>query len=182
MEREQEIVLGAILDHLKALGVSYFITGSIAGLHYGIDRATHDADITFDASHRGFPRALADRIGTTMYVDVPENEIRQFNVIAAESDFKVDFWPIHDDPFARSQLARRVRGRIFGRTAWFASIEDLVLSKLRWYAQSGSEIQRRDLDRLLALHRDALDRAYLERWADALGLRAYLERLLERIQ
>lgn len=180
MEHEQERILGAILDHLEAMGVPYFITGSIAGLHYGIDRATHDADIAFDASHREFPRALSDRIGTAMYVDVPENEIRQFNVIAAESDFKVDFWPIGDDPFARSQLARRVQGRIFGRTAWFANIEDLVLSKLRWYAKSDSELQWRDLTRMVALHRDTLDHAYLERWADDLGLREHLDRLLEQ--
>jgi len=181
-QREQERILGPVLDHLKALGVPYFITGSIAGRYHGVDRSTHDADIVFDARHADFPRKLADRIGDALYVDVPEGAIRQFNVIAADADFKVDFWPIGGDPFARSQLERRQRGRIFNRDTWIVSIEDLLLSKLRWYAQSGSEIQRRDLDRLLVLHRDTLDRAYFERWADDLGLREHLNRLLGEIQ
>ena len=178
MTHEQERILGPIIDHLEALGVPYFITGSIAGRYHGVDRGTHDADIAFDATRSDFPQQLADRIGDALYVDVPEGAMRQFNAIAAEVDFKVDFWPIGDDPFARSQLSRRIRGTIFGRKTWIASIEDLILSKLRWYAASNSELQWRDLTRLFALHRDTLDRAYLERWADDLGLRAHLERLL----
>ena len=178
VQREQERILGPVLDHLEVLDVPYFITGSIAGRYHGVDRSTHDADIVFDARRTDFPQQLADRIGDALYVDVPEGELRQFNVIAAESDFKVDFWPIGNDPFAQSQLQRRQRGHIFNRDTWIASVEDLMLSKLRWYAQSDSETQRRDLERLLAFHRDSLDRAYLERWADDLGLREHLDRLL----
>lgn len=179
MTYEQERVLGPVIEHLEALGVPYFITGSVAGRYHGMDRGTHDADVVFDDAVRAdFPQQLARRLDPALYVDVPEDEVRQFNVIAADIDFKVDFWPVGSDSLNRSQLARRVRGRLFGRETWIASIEDLVLSKLRWFAKSGSDTQRRDLERLFALHRDTLDRAYLERWADELGLRAYLDRLL----
>lgn len=176
---EQERVLGPIIEHLEALGVPYFITGSIAGRYHGMDRGTHDADVVFDDTVcADFPQQLARRLDSTLYVDVPENEVRQFNVVAADIDFKVDFWPVGSDPLNRSQFARRIRGRIFDRATWIASLEDLILSKLRWFGKSGSDTQRRDLERLFALHRDTLDRAYLEQWADELGLCSHLDRLL----
>lgn len=182
MTYEQERVLGPVIEHLEALGVPYFITGSVAGRYHGMDRSTHDADVVFDDAVRAnFPQQLAERLDPALYVDVPEGEVRQFNVIAADIDFKVDFWPIGDDPLNRSQLTRRIRGRMFNRETWIASLEDLILSKLRWFAKSGSDTQRRDLERLLALHRDTLDRAYLERWADELDLRAHLDRLLGEV-
>lgn len=177
MTGEQEAILGPLIDHLEAMGVPYFITGSLAGVYHGVDRGTHDADIAFDASRRDLPRLLADRFRATLHVDIPDGDLRQFNAIAAESDFKVDFWPIGGDPFSRSQLARRVRGHVFGRATWLASIEDLILAKLRWYARSDSDTQRRDIARLIALHRDDLDRVYLDRWASELGLTEHLHRL-----
>jgi hypothetical protein len=47
------------------------------------------------------------------------------------------------------------------------SREDLVLSKLVWAKDSGSELQRRDVRTLLD---DSMDRAYLDRWAARLGV------------
>lgn len=173
---EQEDVLAVFIRELESLDIPYFLTGSVAMLFHGNIRASHDADIAFDAAHRDLPERLRERLGAAVYVDVPERELRPFNAIAAATGYKVDFWPV-SDAFGQSQLERRVRGVIAGRDAWIASIEDLILSKLRWYAQSKSALQWQDLFGLMTLHCDDLDRAYLERWADELGLREQLDRL-----
>jgi len=51
-----------------------------------------------------------------------------------------------------------------------ASLEDLILSKLWWFRLGGetSEIQQRDVRRLIALNRARLDSAYLDQWATEL--------------
>lgn len=177
LDAEQEEMLGKLVEVLEVSGVPYFFTESVAAAFHGAVRQSHDADIAFDATRNGFPQQLADRIGNVLYVDVPEGAIRQFNAVAADIGFKVDFLPLDASPFGREQLRRRVRGDGFGGQTWFASIEDLILAKLDWHARSGSELQWRDLTLLTSIHRDALDRAYLERWANELGLRTHLDRL-----
>ena len=52
-----------------------------------------------------------------------------------------------------------------GFEAWIVSREDLILSKLAWSKDSGSEMQLRDVQSLLA---GGADRSYLERWAEEL--------------
>ena len=55
------------------------------------------------------------------------------------------------------------------------SREDLILSKLEWAKDSGSEMQLRDVRNLLAANCD-LD--YLRRWAKDLSVKETLESLL----
>jgi len=54
-----------------------------------------------------------------------------------------------------------------------ATAEDIVLHKLHWYKIGGevSERQFRDVLGVLKVQGDDLDREYLDRWAEALGLR-----------
>ena len=59
-----------------------------------------------------------------------------------------------------------------GVDLWIVSGEDLVLSKLEWARDSGSELQMRDVRHLLEA---PLDKAYLETWAARLGLAARLK-------
>lgn len=47
--------------------------------------------------------------------------------------------------------------------------EDLILSKLVWMKESGSEMQRRDVARVVQ-DVGGLDRVYIERWAQELGV------------
>jgi hypothetical protein len=55
---------------------------------------------------------------------------------------------------------------------WIVSVEDLILSKLEWSRESGSEQQRRDVALLL---KAPLDGAYLDEWAVRLGLSGLLK-------
>ena len=61
-----------------------------------------------------------------------------------------------------------------GITTWIASREDLILSKLVWAQDSGSEQQLRDVRSLLD---GSVDWAYLNQWAPGLGVIAMLSEL-----
>jgi hypothetical protein len=78
--------------------------------------------------------------------------------------------------FALSYYAtpRRKLISVAGVRTWVVSREDLILSKLLWARESGSEMQRRDIRLLLD---GDLDLDYLERWAKDLGVTGLLEEL-----
>lgn len=61
-----------------------------------------------------------------------------------------------------------------------ASCEDILLAKLRSYrlGDESSEVQRRDIRDLIALNRERLESAYLERWAEELSVPDLLQRFL----
>jgi hypothetical protein len=87
------------------------------------------------------------------------------------------------DPFDVKQLERRrleIVSRDPERSAYMASPEDIVLSKLRWYRQTNerSERQWSDVLGVLSVQTDKLDLEYLKHWAIELGVSDLLERAL----
>jgi hypothetical protein len=95
---------------------------------------------------------------------------------------KVDVFVRWRDPFAQSQFARRQKksvGQAASLEFLFASAEDTVLSKLERYRGRVSERQWRDVFGVLKVQAGALDRDYLTRWANELGLSPLLHRALD---
>jgi hypothetical protein len=96
--------------------------------------------------------------------------------------FKIDVFVPEDTPFARANMSRRIALAIpeISRTLYFCSPEDIVLHKLLW-CRAGSGVSDRqwyDLQGVLRLQAQALDLAYLQRWAVELGIAALLHRAM----
>ena len=92
-----------------------------------------------------------------------------FNIIHNEWIVKADFIVRKGDEYRKLEFSRRRDERIAGEAVSIVSPEDLVLSKLVWSRDSGSELQMRDVRSLLAAGID-LDWPYLERWAAVLDV------------
>jgi len=176
-----------VADALEALGVHYFIGGSLASAIHGISRATMDVDIVSDLQTKHVDpliRLLTD----AFYVD--DQSLRQAvrehgscNFIHRDTMFKVDLFVRKTRPFDQSQLERRERQSLATepeRFAYVASAEDMILAKLEWYRLGGevSERQWRDVQNILKVQGDRLDETYLRKWADQLGVLDLLERAL----
>ena len=176
-----------VVDALEALDVPYLIGGSLASAVHGVVRATMDADLVADVRPDHAQR-FASALGDAFYVDVDmiSSAIEQrhsFNVIHLETMFKVDVFVRGERPFDRSQLERRrpqVVAREPERTAFFATAEDLILSKLEWYRMGSraSGQQWPDVLGVLKVQRGQLDFPYLRRWASELGVSDLLDRAL----
>jgi len=176
-----------VVEALEKLGVPYLIGGSLASSVHGIARATMDADLVADLrSEHAEP--LASLLRETFYVDAEMireavRAHRSFNVIHLETMFKVDVFILGTGTFQRKEFSRR-RSEIIAvepeRTAYIATPEDIVLSKLDWYRQGGqvSDRQWRDVLGVLKVQGDRLDLSYMRRWAVSLGLEQLLERAL----
>jgi hypothetical protein len=170
-------VLKLVTARLDAAGIPYMLTGSLASGHYAEPRMTRDIDLVVELGP-----ADAGRLGALFAAefDVDEDVIRQaiarrslFNLIHVEAVVKVDFILRKDEPYRLEEFRRRRRVLIDGQPMTLVSPEDLILSKLVWAKAGGSELQRRDVRRLLRMAPD-LDMAYLERWAAALSVSALL--------
>lgn len=175
----------AVIVALRRQGITYFITGSFASSVHGEFRATRDLDVVA-ALERRHLAPLAAELSGEFFVDLEQAKTavasgKSFNLIHRTSYLKVDIFPCataFDREVARRAVEIVVPG---GREPLrVASKEDILLAKLRWYALSDetSEMQRRDIQGLVALNRETLDRRYLDRWAESLGVRDLLERFI----
>ncbi len=187
MPASQTEVMLKVIEALEELDSPYLIGGSYASSAHGIARATMDIDIlaAIPGKQAG---ALAARLEPEFYAD--ELAIRQaiatkrsFNVIHLETMFKVDVFISKRDPFDVKQLERRgleIVSRDPERSAYVASPEDIILSKLRWYRKTNEKSERQwsDVLGVMNVQADKLDLEYLKHWAIELGVLDLLERAL----
>ena len=159
----------------EATGIPYMLVGSFASTLHGIPRTTHDIDIVVDLSQTSLAALLQSFLEGAYYVSEEAaldalKRRTQFNVIDLETGWKIDLIVLKRRAFSVEELQRRIPVRILDAHVFVASAEDTILTKLEWSAKSGSERQLRDAANILAVRGLELDIAYIERWADELGV------------
>jgi hypothetical protein len=165
---------------LERAAIEYMLTGSIALSYYAQPRMTRDIDLVAELAGRDAASVTA-LFAPDYYVaeaDVSRAIAGEgmFNVLHLAKLIKVDFIVRKDTPYRRHEFGRRQRVRMPGFDAWIVSREDLILSKLAWAKDSGSEMQLRDVRALLV---GGADRKYLERWAGELSVTDLLRKSLD---
>jgi hypothetical protein len=178
---ERELLVDC-LRRLNRIGVTYYLTGSMASNYWGIPRTTHDLDFVVQLPKPAVTR-IVEEFSRDFYID--EAAVRavydpphQFNAIDTRSALKVDFWLARTEPFDQAMLRRRVQVTLFGEPAWISTAEDVILHKLVWHRVSPSGRQLGDAAGIVAVQAAALDKNYLRRWAQEINLTGELERLL----
>jgi hypothetical protein len=147
--------------------------------YYAQPRMTRDIDLVV-AIEPHDAEALTAAFEPEYYVpqEQLEESIRRrgmFNLLHLESVVKVDMVVLKHEAYRRAEFERRQRVGLPGFDAWIVSKEDLILSKLVWSKDSGSELQLRDVRNLLST---GADLAYLQRWGTHLSVSESLESIL----
>jgi len=184
---EQADVVQLALDTLDELGIEYAIVGSFASIAYGEPRLTRDIDIlivlTPDRVHdlcRRFP-------GPDWYVSEPGAREavrlrRPFNVIHTLSGNKIDFIVARDDAWGRLQMSRRQEVAVLaGRLGYAAHPEDVILGKLLYYKDGGSDKHLRDIAGILTISGQLVDRTCVRAWAETLNVADIWDELVRRL-
>ncbi len=177
-----------VVDVLEKLGINYVIGGSLASALHGVARATMDTDIVANL-HDEHIESFVKALKSTFYVDdeMIRGAIqahRSFNIIHLESFFKVDIFVSKEREFDRLQMARRspyVLSTEPEQSAYVASAEDTILSKLEWY-RIGDEVsdrQWRDILGVMKVQAGKLDLDYLQQGARLLKVVDLLERAIQ---
>lgn len=170
--------LGDVTARLEAIGVAYMLTGSGAGMLYGLSRSTADFDIVLDLAHEQVA-PLVEAFHEDYYIDPDaafDAVVREamFNVIPLKGGLKTDFIVLRDEPFDTTAFKRRRQVDWKGTPVWVITPSDLVLSKLRWTQITHSDRQLADVRAIMASGRVAEDDDF-RGWIRRLGL----ERLLD---
>jgi len=178
-------ILRTIVSALQELEIPCMLVGSFASSSHGFPRLTQDADLIVGLHPNqvdGFIKAFSH----DFYVDRGLIELAltnrtSFNIIHFQSSFKVDFFVLGIGSYPETEFSRRVLKQIDPATDFSAHVqtaEDTLLSKLQWYRQGGevSENQWRDAIGILKVQEGRLDSAYLQKWANDLGISDLLER------
>ena len=168
--------LARVATALERAGVPYMLAGSFASSLHGAPRTTLDIDVVVDPTFDSLDAFLKEMGTGDVYLDagVARDEFMrrgQFNVIDGATAWKVDVIFRKPRAFSRSELERRAPARVLGVDVFVASAEDTILSKLEWAKLGESERQLRDVHGILEVKGESLDRAYIERWLDDLGVR-----------
>jgi hypothetical protein len=180
---EQLEFLKIIGTRLTSADIPYMLTGSLAMSMYAEPRMTRDIDIVIEYGPEDSPR-IARLFEDISYVD--EGMIREaarhegmFNILHNEWIIKADFIARKSGAYRELEFSRRRGVDVEGVRISIVSPEDLILSKLEWAKASSSELQMRDVQSIAASVVD-LDLAYLQEWAEKLGLNHLLEEAIGR--
>lgn len=168
---------------LERLGVEYMITGGVAAVIYGDPRFTRDVDLVLELDAERASDLLAAFDPGEFYlppVEVVSAEARRtegghFNIIHHDSALRADVYTAGDVALHRWALDRAVRLRVGAGEISVAPIEYVVLRKLQYYRDSGSDRHLRDIAMMLRFSGDAVDRDGLDEWCGRLGLTSWLE-------
>jgi hypothetical protein len=165
-----------LTETFERLQIPYLVTGLMATIAYGEPRFTNDIDDVADLRPGHVDAFCAAFPEPEFYCprDSITDAVRRkfpFNILQPASGFKIDVMIPADTEFDRARLSRAVRVQTpAGFEAWFASPEDVILKKLEYYREGGSEKHIRDILGVLKDRGDRVDRAYITEWATRLGL------------
>lgn len=183
---EQTDLLRFAVMLLEQMQIPYGLVGSYASSIWGVARFTEDIDIVVELKLGQVSDLCAAFPQPDFYVskDAAKEAVRlgtQFNVVHPASGSKIDFMISHDDVWSRLQLQRRQRVTLDPDfEAFTVSPEDVILSKLRYYKEGGSEKHPRDISGILRTQGDRVDRDYIAHWAERMKITEVWQVVLRR--
>lgn len=164
-----------VLQRLESAQINYMVVGSLSSIVYGEPRMTKDMDIVVDVQSQDVEKF--QKLFPIEGFYCPPSEILkaeivsrgQFNLIHHDSGLKIDVLVRKQSPHAIEEFKRRQKISFWqGFEASIASPEDVIIKKLEYYREGGSEKHITDIRGILA--NTEMDSTYLESWIRRLGL------------
>ncbi len=163
---------------LNRAGIRYVIGGSVAAIFYGEPRFTRDVDMVVflnEAAIRQLPEIFPAK---EFYLPPPEvitaeaarEQRGQFNIIHMETTFKADIYPTGRDEF-NAWAFRNQRSVVFaGETLVLAPPEYVIVRKLEYFREGGSDKHLRDIRGILNVSGQQINQADLQEWIQQRGV------------
>lgn len=168
------------LRPLNRLQVRYIVSGSVAAILYGEPRLTHDVDFVVFLRTGDIPR-LQEAFASPDFCFPPAEEVAveiarpekgHFNVIHTDTGFKADFYTAGRDEFHAWAFRHAKKFTYRDELITVAPPEYVIVRKLEYYREGGSDKHLRDIQAILAVSSEELDREALEEWTRKRGVEA----------
>lgn len=168
-------------ERLTAARIEYMVTGSVACIVYGEPRLTHDVDLVLalrdtadaEAIERAFP---SDQFYLPPLEVIRAEQARQlrghFNIIHHDTGYKADVYLRGRDPLHLWAFDRRQRVQLEGAELVVAPPAYVIVRKLEYFREGGSEKHLDDIAGMLRVSGDAIDVGEIDRLTGERGLAA----------
>jgi hypothetical protein len=165
-------------QRLEQAGVDYMVSGSVAAMFYGQPRFTTDIDLIVRMDLAG-ARRLSDLFPAGEFYfppwEVVATELTRerrghFNILHIESGFKADVYLRGNDPLRIWALERVRRVEFSGKTVRMAPPEYVIVRKLEFFKEGGSEKHLRDIRMMIENSPDQIAMQQLEVFIQERGL------------
>ena len=161
----------AVFAALDAADIPNMLVGSLASNFHGIPRSTRDADFVVELHVDSLQRLEAQlppdlTIERQSAFEAVTGTLR-YVVALNGSPFVCELFVLSDDLHDRQRFARRHSAQVLSHQASVASVEDMIITKLRWARGAHRNKDRDDIRNMLAVRGHELDWAYIDRWTAA---------------
>ena len=165
-------------QRLNDLPVNYMVTGSVGAMIYGEPRLTHDLDVVVDLHEDESERFSSAFEKDAFYVpplEVIQTELSRssrghVNIISFISGYKLDVYFPGSDQLIRWGLEKTESIPYNDSTIRVAPPEYVILQKLRFYQEGGSEKHRKDILAMISTSGERINQQEILRWCKTLGL------------
>lgn len=166
------------VEPLNRLRIRHLISGSVAAMLYGEPRLTNGIDLIVDLPIEDVARLTEAYPPAEFYVPPAEvitleasrEQRGQFNVISSSLGLKADFYLAGRDPL-HAWAFQNARDYLFeGTRVRLAPPEYVIVRKLEYFREGGSEKHLRDIRAMLAVSSEQLGRGALGDGIDRRGL------------
>lgn len=165
--------------------IRYIISGSVAAIFYGEPRLTHDVDFIVFLNDGDLLRLMEIFPAGEFYVpplEVMQTETRRehagrFNLVHRPTGFKADVYPTGRDEMHAWAFRHKCTVEFEGETLLLAPPEYVIVRKLEYFREGQSQKHLRDVQAILSVSGDRLDRAALNDWIQRRGLEAEWRRV-----
>ena len=174
------------IERLEQICIPYFITGSLATIVYGEPRLTNDIDLVVNINRRNAQFIAAAFPLEEFYcppIEVILSEAMRanrghFNIIHHETGLKADIYIVGKDPFQKWAMENKKVINYFGLKLPLAPPEYVIIKKLEFYKEGGSQKHLDDIKGVLENSADIIDRDLLIRLSKEKNVFSILEKLL----
>jgi len=178
--KTDDIVL-AVIDHLNGHKIPYMLVGSLATNFYCVPRSTEDGDIVVEADLVGIASAITrERLSIHFDRQLAFESVTATRKLVLQAEghgFEIELFQLSDDEHDRMRFSRRHQVQTMDRSVWVATLEDMIVTKLRWSRHAGREKDISDARNLIGVQRKFADWPYVESWCDRHGTRELLDKL-----
>ncbi|TAK98920.1 MAG: hypothetical protein EPO07_11310, partial [Verrucomicrobia bacterium] len=149
---------------MNRAGIRYVISGSVAAIFYGEPRLTNDVDFIAFLNEADRQRLTGIFPPTDFYlppaeaiaVEAAREQRGHFNIIHMSTSFKADIYLTGRDEFNAWAFRNKRQIEFEGEKLVLAPPEYVIVRKLEYFREGGSEKHLRDIRSMLAISGDQI--------------------------
>jgi len=160
------------IQPLNEASIQYMVTGAAGVILYGTPRMTHDLDLVLELSKQQIENIADSFQEDTFYcpprevllTEIGRAQRGHFNLIHHETGFKADCYLMGSDTLHQWAMMHRNEIDYQGQKIQVAPPEYIIIRKLQYYQEGKSEKHLSDIQSILDVSPDRIDRPELEKW------------------